>query len=150
MAKILIKKADQYKAIKIENRDDLVKADKEYSFGAYKEAFKNYVKEQKTELAAAVDEIFPVKPRSAKKVIKEEVKEVTFESLKAEFLNLCKNASDDQKAEISKKYDEAISFALEIEELAMIEKEEKELAEKQKELAAKKEALTKKKTPAKK
>ena len=146
MAKILIKKADQYKAIKIENRDDLVKADKEYSFGAYKEAFKNYVKEQKPELASAVDEIFPVKPRSAKKVIKE----VTFETLKTEFLKLCKNASDKQKEEISKKYDEAISFAVEIEELAMIEKEEKELAEKQKELAAKKEALTKKKTPAKK
>lgn len=146
MAKIKIEKADQYKAIKIENRDDLIKAKNEYSFGAYKEAFKNYVKEQKPELAAAVDEIFSTKPRSKKvvKEVKEEVKEVTFESLKAEFLNLCKNASDKQKEQISNKYDEAISFALEIEELAMITKEEEALKEKQKELAERKKALTKK------
>lgn len=144
MAKIKIEKADQYKSIKIENRDDLIKVKNEYSLGSFLKSFKKYVKELKPNLASDVDEIFVVNSRPRKKVVKEEVKEVTFDDLKIAFLALCKNASDKQKEQISKKYDEAIGFATEIEELAMIEKEENELIAKQKELAERKKALTKK------
>ena len=145
--KIKIDKAEQYQAIKIETREDLLNANKTYSFGGFKKSFINYIKENKPELASDVDEIFVIKTRPPKKkkvVVVEEVKEPTFEELKNMFLALCKNTSEQQKVDIAKNYDEAIKFAIEAEELAMIEKEEEALKEKQKELAERKKALIKK------